>query len=221
MLKERPKNSAAAKLLHDIDALNPPEISIAPVAPFVGEQQLADGFAAAFRDEINSFRGVTEQGAHAERHPRRVECQQLGFPGKAYVAVRDELRVGKRGWSDDYFDGAMLMSGPIESMLSPGFGCIILAVMDEPMQLPIDGVLDLHTFQPREVKNLVLDYLAACREKGVCEVRIIHGKGIGQLRRTVHAILEKHSQVISFTLDHPQFGGWGATLVRLEPAGKK
>ncbi|MFO1486903.1 MAG: Smr/MutS family protein [Verrucomicrobiota bacterium] len=87
--------------------------------------------------------------------------------------------------------------------------------VDEPLPLPIDGVLDLHTFPPREVKDLVLDYLAACQERGILEVRIIHGKGVGNLRRTVHAVLAKHPGVVSFTLDHPQFGGWGATLVRL------
>jgi len=89
---------------------------------------------------------------------------------------------------------------------------------DEPVELPIDGVLDLHTFNPREVKSLVLEYLAACRERGILQVRIIHGKGIGNLRRTVHAILSKHPDVITFALDHPQFGGWGATIVRLRPA---
>jgi DNA-nicking Smr family endonuclease len=86
---------------------------------------------------------------------------------------------------------------------------------DQPVELPIDGVLDLHTFLPRDVKNLVLDYLAECRERGIFQVRIIHGKGIGQLRQTVHAILAKHPDVASFTLDHPQYGGWGATLVSL------
>ena len=87
--------------------------------------------------------------------------------------------------------------------------------MDEPVELPIDGVLDLHAFNPREVKDLVLDYLAACQERGIFEVRIIHGKGIGNLRRTVHALLAKHPEVISFKLDHPQFSGWGATIVNL------
>ena len=88
---------------------------------------------------------------------------------------------------------------------------------DEPVQLPIDGVLDLHTFQPREVKDLVADYLAACQERGILQVRIIHGKGIGNLRRTIHSLLARHPGVLSYTLDHPQFGGWGATVVTLSP----
>jgi DNA-nicking Smr family endonuclease len=89
--------------------------------------------------------------------------------------------------------------------------------MDEPVPLPIDGVLDLHTFRPSEIKDLVPDYLAACQARGICRVRIIHGKGIGNLRRTVHSILTKHPEVVSFGLDYPQFGGWGATLVQLRP----
>ena len=88
--------------------------------------------------------------------------------------------------------------------------------MDEPVEMPIDGVLDLHTFKPKEIKDLVPDYLEACKERGIFQVRIIHGKGIGNLRRTVHSILEKSPLVDSFTLDHPQYGGWGATIVYLK-----
>lgn len=87
--------------------------------------------------------------------------------------------------------------------------------MDEPIQLPIDGVLDLHTFNPREVGELVPDYLEACREHGIFQLRIIHGKGTGRLRERVHAILAKHPDVISFSLDHAEYGGWGATIVHL------
>lgn len=89
--------------------------------------------------------------------------------------------------------------------------------MDEPIQLPIDGVLDLHTFPPREIKDLVPDYLAECLQRNILRVRIIHGKGIGNLRRTVHSILAKHPDVESFALASEPFGGWGATIVHLKP----
>ena len=89
--------------------------------------------------------------------------------------------------------------------------------MDVPLQLPIDGVLDLHTFQPRQVKDLVCDYLEACRQKGIFQVRIIHGKGTGQLRKTVRTLLSRNPDVLSFSDDHALFGGWGATIAELRP----
>lgn len=87
----------------------------------------------------------------------------------------------------------------------------------EPFELPIDGILDLHAFKPRDVKELVADYLAACRERGILQVRIIHGKGTGSLRRTVHSTLGRMSEVISFHLAEEVAGGWGATIVVLRP----
>ena len=89
--------------------------------------------------------------------------------------------------------------------------------MDKPIELAIDGVLDLHTFQPREVKELIPDYLAVCREKRILQVRIIHGKGTGALRDTVHAILRRMPEVNSFRLAGDEGGGWGATIVVLKP----
>ena len=81
-------------------------------------------------------------------------------------------------------------------------------------------MLDLHTFRPGEVKDLVIDCLAECRARGILEVRIIHGKGIGTLRRTVHAVLEKLPEVERFELAGGDGGGWGATLVTLRPLEK-
>jgi DNA-nicking Smr family endonuclease len=88
----------------------------------------------------------------------------------------------------------------------------------DPIKLPVDGVLDLHTFRPSDVKGVVIDYLAECRARGILEVRVIHGKGIGQLRQTVHSILAKHPDVISFALAGEACGGSGATMVHLNPA---
>jgi phosphoribosylanthranilate isomerase len=90
-----------------------------------------------------------------------------------------------------------------------------------PVELPIDGVLDLHTFAPREVKDLVPEYLEACRSKGILTVRIIHGKGSGTLRETVHAVLRKLPYVAEFRLADETGGSWGATIVNLFPTSLK
>jgi DNA-nicking Smr family endonuclease len=89
--------------------------------------------------------------------------------------------------------------------------------MFDSVEFPIDGTLDLHTFQPKDVKELVRDYLAECRQKEILQVRIIHGKGIGTLREMVHAVLSKMPEVDSFELADEQAGGWGATIVHLKP----
>jgi DNA-nicking Smr family endonuclease len=86
----------------------------------------------------------------------------------------------------------------------------------QPAPLPIDGVLDLHTFDPRELGDLVPTWLDACRAHGLRDLRIIHGKGRGVLRRSVHAILARRSDIESYGLAPEDRGGWGATLVRLK-----
>jgi len=87
----------------------------------------------------------------------------------------------------------------------------------EPVRIPITGELDLHTFHPRETARVLDAYIEACLEKGIGEVRIIHGKGTGALRETVHAHLRRHPRVVSFRLGDETSGAWGATLARLRP----
>lgn len=86
-----------------------------------------------------------------------------------------------------------------------------------PVPLPIDGVLDLHTFNPREIGSLVPAYLDECRARGIWEVRIIHGKGVGHLQRSVHALLSRRPDVARFSFASAAFGGRGATIVTLRP----
>ena len=90
---------------------------------------------------------------------------------------------------------------------------------DGIVHIPIDGVLDLHTFNPKEVASVVNEYLRACVDEDIYEVRIIHGKGKGVLRRTVHTLLQRHPLVVEYKLDTGP-SSWGTTLVRLIKGGR-
>ena len=78
----------------------------------------------------------------------------------------------------------------------------------EPVRIPITGELDLHTFAPRETSRVVSAYLEACREQGIHYVRIVHGKGTGTLRETVHAHLLRLDYVAHFRLGDETSGSW-------------
>ncbi|HND59964.1 MAG TPA: Smr/MutS family protein, partial [Opitutaceae bacterium] len=84
-----------------------------------------------------------------------------------------------------------------------------------PVSIPITGELDLHTFDPRDLGELIPAYLGACAERGIHEVRIVHGKGTGQLRASVHHLLSQSPLVRSFRSGDEHSGSWGATLVTL------
>lgn len=84
-----------------------------------------------------------------------------------------------------------------------------------PIEVPITGELDLHAFAPRDVPSVVEEYLRACGEKGIREVRLIHGRGKGVQRAEVRRVLRRIPSVASFGDASPGSGGWGATLVLL------
>jgi dsDNA-specific endonuclease/ATPase MutS2 len=87
-----------------------------------------------------------------------------------------------------------------------------------PIPLPITGELDLHTFNPRDFGELLPAWLTECQSRGLREVRIVHGKGTGTLRTTVHAHLRRSPLVIRFRLGDETSGSWGATWVTLKPS---
>jgi DNA-nicking Smr family endonuclease len=87
----------------------------------------------------------------------------------------------------------------------------------EVQEYPINGMLDLHAFKPNEIKSLIPEYITECINRNIVEIRIIHGKGKGVLRRGVHAILERDPRVISFEMAKDR-SSWGATIVHLTPA---
>ena len=87
---------------------------------------------------------------------------------------------------------------------------------DEPVHLNIDGTLDLHAFRPEDLSTLIDEYIDACLNKAIYKLRIIHGKGIGNIRRSVHSLLDRNPHVEGYQLADQSGGGWGATIVNLK-----
>lgn len=83
--------------------------------------------------------------------------------------------------------------------------------------LPITGELDLHAFAPRDIPSVVEEYVAACLERGLREVRLIHGRGRGVQRAVVRRVLADLPSVVRFADADPAFGGWGATVAEIRP----
>ncbi len=88
----------------------------------------------------------------------------------------------------------------------------------DPIQQPITPELDLHTFRPSEIGELLPAYFEECCKRGILSVRVIHGKGSGTLREGVHRLLERLPEVRSFQYPADATdGSWGATWVHLHP----
>jgi dsDNA-specific endonuclease/ATPase MutS2 len=87
----------------------------------------------------------------------------------------------------------------------------------KPIKIPIQDVLDLHTFRPQNISDLLENYFDECIKAGIVSVRVIHGKGKGIQKKQVQRILQKDSRVKNFKDAPPEAGGWGATLVELKP----
>jgi DNA-nicking Smr family endonuclease len=80
-------------------------------------------------------------------------------------------------------------------------------------RVPIENSLDLHTFQPRDLKSVVDEYVTAAHEAGLREIRLIHGRGKGVQRAVVQQALERHPLVAEFW-DAAE-SHLGATVARL------
>jgi len=90
----------------------------------------------------------------------------------------------------------------------------------KPIKIPIEDFIDLHTFRPEEVSDLLYEYLSECIRNGIFTVRVIHGKGKGFLKKGVVELLKKNPLVESFKDAPLESGGWGATIVELKKKEK-
>lgn len=145
---------------------------------------------------------------------RYSRAGKLGLAG-ARAWLRRDLERSTRSNEGRLARPPMLRSaGPRGLPSAPWAGA---AVSEErrAAEVAIDGELDLHNFSPKEVAPLVREYIDVCHQRGIRDLRIVHGKGKGMLRRTVHSLLAEHPLVEHYRLGGHREGSWGATIVRL------
>jgi DNA-nicking Smr family endonuclease len=91
----------------------------------------------------------------------------------------------------------------------------------DPVIVPLEDALDLHSFAPADIPSVVEEYLSAARAAGLTEVRLIHGRGHGVQKARVQALLARLPGVLAAFEAPAGRGGWGATVVRLAPADER
>lgn len=198
LLRGEPGHHLLARARFVGEAVTEPGFELVDLGPYPAMVTGGTGVVTGEVYEVDAatLAGVDEFEEHPQVYRRTRIALATGGEAEAYLIERDRVADRPRIASGDW------------RRREEAFGAATM---------PIDGVLDLHTFRPSEVADLVQDYLDECQRLGIREVRIIHGKGRGTLRRIVHAGLERRSDVAHYALAPAERGGWGATVATLRP----
>src|SRR5690606_34441157 len=145
---------------------------------------------------------------------RYSKVGKLGFAGARAWLRRDLERHIRSNEGRVDRPPALRKAGPRGLPSAPWAGAAATSDRNAA-EIVIDGDLDLYNFSPKEVEPLVREYIEVCHQRGIRDLRIVHGKGKGVLRRTVHSLLAGHALVESYRLGGQREGSWGATIVRL------
>ena len=165
------------------------------------------------------FDPATAQQESAERRVAREQPERDDAGPDKWFECRVCRYVGREAtFCPTCLAGTMRPTRAPLPAAAPGGEATSASATDQPVELPFDGTLDLHTFRPADVRLLLPEYLGGCIERGQRHLRIVHGKGTGSMRRTVEALLGRDPRVESFRTAGEDAGGWGATLVTLRAA---
>jgi uncharacterized protein (TIGR00290 family) len=193
---------------------------------FVAAHGLRCAFPLWGRDTAALAREMVAAGLEARItcvDPAKLEERWLGQPFDAEFLEALPAGIdpcGENGEFHTFVAAGPMLHDRIEVAFADPVDERGFRVVEAVLGFPLDGTLDLHGISPKEVGDLVDDWIDASRAAGLTQLRIVHGKGIGALRETVHARLRRRADVARFRLGGEGGGGWGATLVDLKEPGR-
>lgn len=184
-------------------------------------------------EEIRAIEGKIASARRALRVPQQPGLRPLApdaiAPGRmAYSAdLKADVRI------ESYPDGADRVSiahgafrfvVPVKGLFAAGGGATAepprrrstVRTPAEPLAVPRE--IDLRGRTAEEGLLETERYIDQAALAGVPEVRIIHGKGTGRLKRAIEEFLSRSPLVESFRIGEPREGGWGATIIRIRSA---
>lgn len=119
--------------------------------------------------------------------------------------------------------GRMRVSVPMSSLRKArGEPEVVLADRSEESKIAMEKAREFHPelhLRGLRVEPALIEvekYLDNAMAAGVDQVRIIHGKGTGQMKKAVWEFLKSHAGVKSYRIGDPEEGGAGATVVVLK-----
>src|SRR5712691_439698 len=101
VLDQLAEDPLASKVGMHIDTLQPPNLAVAPVAPFKRVHHLADHSPVEAGDEVTAVTRIRQDRPHTELHGRTIELLAFGLGRQTTVEVNDDLFVSRIGLSDD------------------------------------------------------------------------------------------------------------------------
>ncbi len=171
------------------------------------------------------FQQAIERARQAKPAPEptqeeRIEVQwQVGMQ----VRVRSLGQVGTLAELPDdgratVYIGKMRLPvavSDLEPLASPRKPTAKLTKRPRPAE-PVPLEIMIRMMRVEEALPIVEKYIDDALLAGYEQVRIVHGKGTGTLRKVVHEYLSQHPQVKSFRLATTNEGGEGVTIVSLK-----
>lgn len=196
------------------------------------EARALESVTAVLPDVKRAERDIEKRIAQVQRtpivepHGRKLSGEKISPGGAAWIPrlaaiVRIERVSGNRTWvewqgrrfevSRDELEEPPVEAARRSASVRPA------GQFDDATSEPLERELDLRGRRVEEALGMLDAYLDKASLRRLDQVRIVHGKGTGVLKREVEKYLRGHPLVSSFRTGELAEGSWGVTVANLGP----